>query len=337
MNDTQLLTRLAEANAYGKEAPLPETIWTSELALREIERRMGMKPTESPDQPTVTSDQQQQEAAPPPSAPDQVLNAPGQRTSPRRQRSLLVGVAAFAAVVFVGVAAWGIVAVVGDDATSPVAAPTATAAPVTTQPPTTTTVPALTVDEALAVSSDYIDAFNSGDADAVLGLFTSNVALSEWYIGMTFSFEAIDRGFFEQALAWSIAQGSTFVSPECAVIEEGAAAAVTVSCEFGWLDAAEKAVGAPPVPTVLTMVVTPDGISQAAFEYPPEFGLDSFDRWVGDNHSDNSEFVEFRDWDSVADAEQGGTLRALYVAEWAAFLEANDCTYQRSVCRPTDQ
>ncbi len=82
MNDTQLLTRLAEANAYGKEAPLPETIWTSELALREIERRMGMKPTESPDQPTVTSSQQQQEAAPPPSAPDQVITAPQQR---RRQ------------------------------------------------------------------------------------------------------------------------------------------------------------------------------------------------------------------------------------------------------------
>ncbi len=72
--------------------------------------------------------------------------------------------------------------------------------------------------------------------------------------------------------------------------------------------------------------------SQAGFEYVPDFGLGSFDRWVLNNHSDNSEFVEFRDWDSVADAEQSGILRAQYVADWAAYLEANDCTYQDLVC-----
>jgi hypothetical protein len=40
----------------------------------------------------------------------------------------------------------------------------------------------------------------------VLGLFTSNVALSEKYTGMSDSFDAIDRAFFEQHLAWSTAQ-----------------------------------------------------------------------------------------------------------------------------------
>jgi len=69
-------------------------------------------------------------------------------------------------------------------------------------------------------------------------------------------------------MAWSTAQGTTFTSPECAATEEGTGAAVTVSCEFGWLYAAERTVGEPPVPTVLTMVVTGDGISQAAFEPP---------------------------------------------------------------------
>ena len=212
--------------------------------------------------------------------------------------------------------------------TEPPPAPTTTTA--STAAPTTTSgvAQSLTDDEALAISDAYIESFNSGDADAVLGLFTSNVALSEKYTGMSVSFEPMDRASFEQQLAWNLGQGSTFVSPECAVIEDGVAAEVTVSCEFGWLDAAEKAVDAPPVPTVLTMVVTPDGISQAAFEYVPDFGLGSFDRWVGVNHSDNSEFVEFRDWDSVADAEQSGILRAQYVADWAAYLEANDCTYQ---------
>ena len=84
------------------------------------------------------------------------------------------------------------------------------------------------------------------------------------------------------------------------------------------------------------MVVTPDGISELAFEYVPEFGVVSFDRWVFDNHSDNSEFVGFGDWNSVSEAEQAGILRAQYVSEWAAFLEANDCTYQ-DVCRPPDK
>ncbi len=203
-------------------------------------------------------------------------------------------------------------------------APSAPAAPVTTQPPTTATVPPLTVDEALAVSDAYIEAFNIGDTDAVLALFTPDVALSEKYTGMSDSFDAIDRGFFEQHLAWSTAQGTTFTSPECAVTEQGPAAAVTVSCEFGWLYAAEQAVDAPPVPTALTMVVTADGISQAAFEYPPEFGSVLFDIWLLATHNDDLEGVGFGDWNSVAEAEAGGKLRAQYVDEWVASLEAND-------------
>jgi ketosteroid isomerase-like protein len=211
--------------------------------------------------------------------------------------------------------------------TAPPQAPTTTTA--TTAVPTTSgNAQSLTVDEALAVSGDYIDAFNSGDADAVLALFTDDVALSEKYsalsdFGNGDPFEAMDRAFFEQELAWNTAQGTTFVSPECAVTEDGAAAAVTVSCEVGSLPAAEKAVDAPPVPTVITMVVTPDGISQLASEYVPEFGLARFDNWLFLNHKDDSQGVEYGDWNSVAEAQQGGTLRAQYVAEWAASLEAN--------------
>jgi hypothetical protein len=187
----------------------------------------------------------------------------------------------------------------------------------------------LTGDEALAISGDYIEAFNSGDADAVLGLFTSNVALSEKYTALS-DFgngdpsEAMDRALFEQELAWNTAQGTTFVSPECAVIEEGAAAAVTVSCEFGWLSAGLKAADAP-VPGVITMVVTPDGISELASEAAvlDASGIVRFDNWLFLNHKDDSQGVEYGDWNSVAEAEQGGTLRAQYAQEWAASLEAN--------------
>ena len=159
----------------------------------------------------------------------------------------------------------------------------------------------------------------------MLATLTPEASLSEKYsIGGSDPFDPIDRAFFEQHMVWATAQGSTFTTPECAVTEQGAAGAVTVVCEFGWLYAAEKAAGAPPVPTVLTMVVTPDGISQLALEYPPEFGVHAFDEWVLFNHFDDSEFVEFRDWDSVADAEESGKLRLQYVTEWIADLEAND-------------
>jgi hypothetical protein len=184
-------------------------------------------------------------------------------------------------------------------------------------------------DVALAVSSDYIEASNSGDADAVLALLTPDVALSEKFT--TSSFEAIDPAFFEQQLAWDTAQGTTFTSPECAVTDDSSSAEVTVVCEFGWLPAAEKAVDAPPVPTTLTMIVAPDGITQMAFEYPPAFSPGSFSDWLLAVHSADSQGVEYGDWNSVAEAEQGGKLRAQYVDEWVAWLEASDCTYLKTV------
>ena len=184
-------------------------------------------------------------------------------------------------------------------------------------------VGAFTGDEAVAVSDDFLEAFNSGDADAVLAELTSDVALSENYTGLSPSFEAIDRAFFEQHLAWATAQGTTFTSPECVVSDDGSGATMNVLCEFGWLYAAEKAAGEPPVPTALSLVATSEGISQLAFEYPPDFGVASFDEWLFLNHKEDSQGVGFGDWNSVAEAQQGGTLRAQYVAEWAADLEAN--------------
>lgn len=141
--------------------------------------------------------------------------------------------------------------------------------------------------------------------------------------GMSLSFEAIDRAFFEQQVAWSTAQGTTFTSPECAVADDSSGTRLNVSCESGWLNAMEKAAGVPPVPTTLDVVVTPDGISQLAFEYPPDFGVARFLNWPFLNHKEDSQDVEFGDWNSVSEAQQGGTLLAQYATEWAAEVEAN--------------
>lgn len=118
MNDTQLLDRLGRANAYADDAPLPETIRTHELALREIDRRIGM---------------QTQEKTTPIGAP-----------TPRR-RGWLVAAAAFGVVLLVGVAfALANSNTEVSPATTPttVATPTTQAAPATTAPPVATTVAA---------------------------------------------------------------------------------------------------------------------------------------------------------------------------------------------------
>jgi hypothetical protein len=73
------------------------------------------------------------------------------------------------------------------------------------------------------------------------------------------------------------------------------------------------------------MIVTPEGISQMAFEYPPLFSPDSFNNWLLVNvFVGEKEGVEYGDWNSVAEAEAGGKLRAQYVEEWAASLETNN-------------
>ena len=43
MNDAQLIERLADTDAYSADSPMPDEIWTPDVALHEIERRTGMQ------------------------------------------------------------------------------------------------------------------------------------------------------------------------------------------------------------------------------------------------------------------------------------------------------
>ena len=64
-----------------------------------------MKPRETTDQPTITTSAKQQEPASPAIQPDEVLNTTGQQTRARRgAKPVLVGVAAFVAVILAGAA-----------------------------------------------------------------------------------------------------------------------------------------------------------------------------------------------------------------------------------------
>lgn len=187
--------------------------------------------------------------------------------------------------------------------------------------------------QALGVGEDFIAAFNAGDADAVLALLPDDAVLTDNYIGMSDGFEPLDREFFEMWMAWETAQGSVFSSPECLVAGEGSGGPVTVSCEFGWHPIAEQAVGAPPIPTTLTLVVTSGTVGELAFEFPPEFGIGDLETWLESNHPEDVQLVLFGEWNSVAEAEQGGILRAQYVEEWLAFMEAQNCTFRPEIKR----
>ncbi len=58
-----------------------------------------------------------------------------------------------------------------------------------------------------------------------------------------------------------------------------------------------------------------------------------FERWLEENHPEDISIVMCcGPWDSVAQAEQGGVLRARYADEWVAYLEANGCTYTDTDC-----
>jgi hypothetical protein len=176
----------------------------------------------------------------------------------------------------------------------------------------------------LAVNDAYYAAFNAGDADAVLALLTPDVTIDNSYVGR---WALTD---WEMSLVWETAQGTSLTSPECTVAEELSGEAASVTCESGTHTAAGQALGAPPVPTTTTIVVTPDGIRQLEFVYgDPKHNtyLLPFDNWVLDNHPEDAAKVGAFDFSSVEEAEHNGLLTAQYADEWASFLDAKGCVY----------
>jgi hypothetical protein len=189
--------------------------------------------------------------------------------------------------------------------------------------PTTTTSElseessAAAFDAALSVKDDFFVAFNSGDADAVLGLFLPD------------AFE--DGEWFEQLLVWNIAQGTRYTPSNCQPGELPDSDSVEVTCRFKTHDALSLAVDGPPVPFTMTIHVTPDGISRYRDQFgSPDFNTVGipFDRWMDEHHPQDAEAAAFASWDSVEEAKAIGAVVAIYAQEWATYLQENDCTYR---------
>jgi hypothetical protein len=228
-----------------------------------------------------------------------------QQDQTKRRRGWLVAVAAFAVVIVFGLTA----ALLSSQSTDG-------------EPATTATEPTVTPAEAIAVANAWYVAFNAGDVDAVMALFAPDATVGTTWFG----YGPLED---EQVLnTWNAAQGTALTTVGCTA--DGAPAPTQhVGCEGANYDALVQAVGAPPVPANVTMTIGPDGIADLLYAYgQPDFNHvgEPFEVWMQANHAEID--VESLDWgESIEEAEVSGVLVAQYAAEWAAYLEANDCTY----------
>jgi ketosteroid isomerase-like protein len=244
------------------------------------------------------------------------LDNPGKRGDMNHSRwAVVLAVAAAAVVVIVALA------MIGDRGDTPIDQTPATdpASPSETLPSETLPSP-FGAEEALRVIDAYFDASNSGDVEAVLTLFAPDA---------TFNLSGpVTRAEFDQLATWNAAQGTVLRSPECDATVVVTGEEVDVRCRFDHLDALAQAADGPPVPMSMMLTVTTDGISDLIRTIgSPDFDAVGvpFGIWMLDNNPDDADRVGFGRWNSVEEAEQNGQLTVEYAADWAAYLEANDC------------
>jgi len=180
-------------------------------------------------------------------------------------------------------------------------------------PTTLTGIEGMTSEEAVSVADSYFTAFNAGDADAVLGLFTSDVVVADSFVGEW------NSGEWEQLLTWNTAQGTALGQPECRVTDQTAEDA-TVICVTDTLQAVDRAVNSSPVATTITMVVNSDGLSDLSFLHSEgETSTVPFEAWMAVQFPDDPDAASYGAWTSIEEAEQNGLLRVQRGEEWVVF------------------
>lgn len=202
---------------------------------------------------------------------------------------------------------------------------------VTSETGTSVGMEAVPIDQALSTASAYFSAFNSGDANAVMALLSSGATFSDNFTG------SMTREQWEQRLVWNMAQGTTLATPDCTVPSGGASGEGTaVRCESATLNAQIQVVGAQPVPTVVGLLVTSNGVQNVSEDFgQPDFlqATQPFMQWMEEEFPGDVEKVGFDVWDSIEQAHENGELTAEYARRWAAYLEAY-CIYIPDLISP---
>lgn len=192
------------------------------------------------------------------------------------------------------------------------------------------------------VVDQYFDSFNAGDANAVLSLLAPDAILTERF-GSVGDFDQFERADWEQEVAAFIAQETVLTPHACTEANDQPAGDAIFVCEYGLRDAPAQAVGAPAIPVITRFAVTPAGrISEMQVNYnegetATDPGVDfvhvgrPFAKWMQANHP---EFAGLATTDqpvqscceSMSPTEKG-ELVLQFAREWAAYLEANGCSY----------
>ncbi|MGI9606214.1 MAG: hypothetical protein ACR2P0_08760 [Acidimicrobiales bacterium] len=214
-------------------------------------------------------------------------------------------------------------------------------------------------DDPTSVASDgpraavdrYFEAFNAGEADAVLSLLTSDAVLTERF-GAVGDFFEFDRGDWEDEIVGFTSQGARLTPHACTETVDPAAEVTLFTCTYGFRDAPTLAVGAPSIPVSTLFAVTASGrINAIQVNYDPDESITDegfvhvgrrFGRWLNANHPDfvdlaiSDEFFGGRNQpalkpdrmccESMSPTEIG-ELKLEYAQLWAVHLEENDCTY----------
>ena len=242
---------------------------------------------------------------------------PTQPESPKPKRpGWIVAAAALALILVVG----AVVLISNQGATDVPAAET----PSTTLAVESDAAATITPAEALNTADAFYLAYNAGEPDEVLKLFTLDATL-----GSNFG-ESVDIEVFAMDIVWDAAQGTQLTSEECTVTQSEAAQLLNVECVGETRDALSKALDASGVRTRVSIVVTPDGITQLDYRYgQPDFTSkgNPFVAWMEAHNPNDAEAAGFGNWTTVDEARQFGLLRAQYAKEWATHLVTNGCVY----------
>lgn len=110
------------------------------------------------------------------------------------------------------------------------------------------------------------------------------------------------------------------------MLDEVPGTTVTVTYKHETRDAVILAIDSKPMPTIIVMTFTPDGISDLKERYgSPDFADTGgpFNLWMEANHPEDADAAGCCEADTIEESVARGQLRAQYAKEYAAFLETN--------------
>lgn len=191
-----------------------------------------------------------------------------------------------------------------------------------TQTGTTATAASLEADlhPAHVAVLEYIEAFNDGDADAVLAHFASEDGTYAFRTDPSNTpFAGTGYEALTKLVAWSVATRTQLLEPKC-MVAEATPRGTVVDCIYLVEDITRHTRGYLPLPGALFATVDAEGAfvdyeqftmlrSGAAFsEY-----LD----WLATAHPDDVEVIARIEWETVEEAIESGEARLQHLDEWS--------------------